>query len=33
MESVPQGKVEATIYVETALAWRDAGSAVAIRDR
>jgi len=25
---VPQGKVEATIYVETALAWRDAGSAV-----
>jgi len=25
---VPQGKVEATIYVDTALAWRDAGSAV-----
>jgi len=25
---VPQGKVEATRYVETALAWRDAGSAV-----
>ena len=25
---VPQGKVEATSYVDTALAWRDAGSAV-----
>jgi N-acetyltransferase len=25
---VPQGKVEATKYVETALAWRDAGTAV-----
>lgn len=25
---VPQGKVEATQYVDTALAWRDAGSAV-----
>ena len=25
---VPQGKVEATGYVDTALAWRDAGSAV-----
>src|SRR5438128_1205909 len=25
---VPQGKDEATSYVETALAWRDAGSAV-----
>ncbi len=25
---VPQGKVEATSYVNTALAWRDAGSAV-----
>jgi RimJ/RimL family protein N-acetyltransferase len=25
---VPQGKVEATRYVDTALAWRDAGSAV-----
>jgi RimJ/RimL family protein N-acetyltransferase len=32
---VPQGKVEATTYVETALDWRDAGSAVpfAIVDR
>jgi RimJ/RimL family protein N-acetyltransferase len=32
---VPQGKVEATTYVETALEWRDAGSAVpfAIVDR
>src|ERR1700732_1416702 len=26
--SVPQGKVEVSDYVETALAWRDAGSAV-----
>lgn len=25
---IPQGKTEATIYVDTALAWRDAGSAV-----
>jgi len=25
---VPQGKIEAEMYVETALAWRDAGSAV-----
>src|SRR5258708_33743285 len=25
---VPQGKAEATRYVETALAWRDAGTAV-----
>lgn len=25
---VPQGKVEATTYVDTALAWRDAGTAV-----
>jgi len=25
---VPQGKIEATRYVETALSWRDAGSAV-----
>lgn len=25
---VPQGKTEATIYVDTALAWRDAGTAV-----
>ncbi len=25
---VPQGKVEATKYVETALAWREAGTAV-----
>ncbi|MGB8771312.1 MAG: GNAT family protein [Candidatus Korobacteraceae bacterium] len=25
---VPQGKAEATIYVDTALAWRDAGTAV-----
>ena len=25
---IPQGKVEATSYVDTALAWRDAGSAV-----
>ena len=25
---VPQGKVEATEYIETALAWREAGSAV-----
>jgi hypothetical protein len=25
---VPQGKVEATRYINTALAWRDAGSAV-----
>jgi RimJ/RimL family protein N-acetyltransferase len=25
---VPQGKIEATKYVETALAWRDAGSAL-----
>lgn len=25
---VPQGKIEATTYIETALAWRDAGSAV-----
>jgi len=24
---VPRGKVEATSYVETALAWRDAGAA------
>jgi len=25
---IPQGKVEATTYVDTALAWRDAGTAV-----
>ena len=25
---VPQGKVEATSYVDTALAWREAGSAL-----
>lgn len=25
---IPQGKVEATSYVDTAIAWRDAGSAV-----
>jgi hypothetical protein len=25
---VPQGKVEATSYIETALAWQDAGTAV-----
>ena len=25
---VPQGKVEATSYIDTALAWRDAGTAV-----
>jgi RimJ/RimL family protein N-acetyltransferase len=25
---VPQGKVEATVYIDTALAWRDAGTAV-----
>ena len=29
---VPQGKVEATNYVETALAWREAGTARAVRD-
>jgi RimJ/RimL family protein N-acetyltransferase len=25
---IPQGKVEATVYIDTALAWRDAGTAV-----